>query len=330
MRRIRLGRTGEKVSAVAFGTWSHGGAKTVAGRPVGWSGHDDGLARAALERAWELGIDHWDTADVYGDGHAEELIGSLWKRVPRDQIFLATKVGWAPGPEGNHYHPRQIRERLERSLRLLATDRVDLHYFHRCDFGPRDRFLDDAVETMRALRSEGKFRFLGLSDWDANKLARYARRIEPDVVQPYRNVVDDAYRPSGLEEWVTSHDAGAAFFSPLKHGLLLGKYERPPSFERGDIRSGIPAFRNRSVLTHLRRCRDEIRRLFPESPQPVLHALVGVLLHDAPSACVLLGIRNPDQAEAAAAVGEPLTAEQAQEVRSLYREPRIWEALAKD
>jgi aryl-alcohol dehydrogenase-like predicted oxidoreductase len=127
MKSVRFGRTGSQVSSVSFGTWSHGGPKTVGGHAVGWSGHDEQQAVAALELAAERGIVHWDTADVYGDGNAERLIGRLWDRIPRERVFLASKIGWDPGPYGHAYHPRQVRERLERSLELLGTDSVDLY-----------------------------------------------------------------------------------------------------------------------------------------------------------------------------------------------------------
>lgn len=321
MRRIRLGRTNTEVSAISVGTWGHGGAKTVRGRPVGWSGHDDQQASAALRRAHELGLNHWDTADVYGDGQAESLIGALWEEIPRDEIFLASKVGWDPGPYPHFYDPRQIRERLERSLTLLRTDRIDLYYFHHCDFGPEDRYLEEAVEVLHRFRDEGKIRFVGLSDWQASKITHCAPVVDPDVVQPYRNVVDDAYRASGLQEWVEGHDTGVAFFSPLKHGLLLGGYTQPPDFEKGDHRLAIPDFRDLEALAHYRHCRSELEKRFPDHPQPVLHSLIGALLSDTPAGCALVGMRRPEHAEAAACAGESLSADDARWVRELYRRP---------
>jgi len=291
----------------------------VGGRPVGWSGHDDRQATAALRRAYELGLNHWDTADVYGNGQAESLIGALWGDIPRDDIFLASKVGWDPGPCRHFYDPQQIRRQLARSLSLLHTDRIDLYYFHHCNFGPGDKYLDEAIELFHQFQTEGKIRFIGLSDWKASKITRYAPRIDPDVVQPYRNVVDDTYRSSGLQKWVEAHDTGVAFFSPLKHGLLTGKHERPPDFGEGDHRSGIPEFQNPEALAHYRRCRAELERRFSGQPEPVLHALVGALLSDTPTGCALVGLRRPEHAEAAAAAGETLSGEDARWVRDLYR-----------
>ena len=273
-------------------------------------------------RAWELGIDHWDTADVYGDGQSERLIGELWGTVPREEIFLASKVGWDPGGYEHAYVPKRIRARCERSLELLRTETIDLYYLHHCDFGAEDRYLDGAVATLRELRREGKVRHIGLSDWDPDKVARYAPVVEPEVVQPYRNVWDDGYRGQALARWVEANDAGVAFFSPLKHGLLLGKYDAPTEFPAGDMRRHIPEFRDAESLAHLRDCRRAIEERWPEHPQAVLNALTGVLLADAPTSCVLLGLRNAAQVEAAAAAGTALSDDEAAWVRELYSRGR--------
>ena len=93
MEYITLGRTNEKVSRISLGTWSYGGPSTLSGNhPVGWSGQDDNDSTNALRKAYELGINHWDTADVYGDGKSELIIGTVWGEIKREDIFLATKV----------------------------------------------------------------------------------------------------------------------------------------------------------------------------------------------------------------------------------------------
>ncbi|HVT02015.1 MAG TPA: aldo/keto reductase [Thermoanaerobaculia bacterium] len=319
MKTIRFGRTNVEVPTVSLGTWGQGGPNTVAGNSVGWSGNDDQLASEALRRAWEVGITHWDTADVYGNGHAEKLIGAVWEIVPRDEIFLATKVGWDPGPYGHFYDPRQIRSQMERSLQNLKIDHVDLYYLHHCDFGPADEYFDDALATVRKLHEEGKTRFLGLSDWDSSKIMRFIDRVDPDVVQPYRNVLDDTYESSGLKAWVDENDAGVAFFSPIKHGLLLGKYETPVTFPEGDFRRGIAEFGDAAALRRMVAARKEIETRFAADPQPVLRALLGTLLTDVPTGCVLLGQRTPRHVEAASHVGGPLTHSDASWVRSLYQ-----------
>jgi myo-inositol catabolism protein IolS len=320
VRKIRFGRTNVQVPAVSLGTWGHGGPRvTDEGLSVGWTGHDDPQARDALVAAYRAGITHWDTADVYGDGHAEQLIGSVWNDVPRAEIFLATKFGYSYGPAKHPYDPVFMRQQAERSLSNLRTDVIDLHYFHHCDFGPADRYLDGALETMHRLRDEGKVRFIGLSDWSGANITRVIERIDPDVVQPYRNLVDDDYESSGLEAWVAAHDLGVAFFSPLKHGLLLGKYDEPVTYGEGDFRSNVDDFRRAEAIERYKNAAAEMRRRFASHAEPVLHAVLGALLTDNPSACVLLGQRNPKQVAAAAAVGDALTREEAEWVRTMYR-----------
>lgn len=319
MRNVRFGRTGVEVPALSFGTWPHGGRNLAGDCWVGWSGHDDGKARAALVRAAEVGITHWDTADVYGDGQAENLIGSVWGDVPRERIFLASKVGWNAGEHAHFYHPDQIRQQMETTLKNLRVDHVDLYYLHHCNFGADGEYLDDALGLLRQFRDAGKIRFLGLSDWDLSNIMKYADRIQPDAIQPYRNVRDDAWESSGLKAWVDKHDVGVAFFSPLRHGLLLGKYDQPTTFPEGDFRGQVEDFRDGDLLQHLKRCRGAVQGRFPAIDEPLLHALVGALLEDAPTGCALVGLRNPAQVEAAARAGEALSSEDADWVRKLYR-----------
>jgi aryl-alcohol dehydrogenase-like predicted oxidoreductase len=131
---IRFGRTNVPVPAVSLGTWGHGGPRvTDEGESVGWKGHDDQQAKEAIVAAYRAGITHWDTADVYGDGHAEELIGEVWSDVPRADIFVATKFGWDQGPAHHWYDPKHMRDRAERSLRNMRIEVIDLYYFHHCE-----------------------------------------------------------------------------------------------------------------------------------------------------------------------------------------------------
>jgi myo-inositol catabolism protein IolS len=320
MRKIRFGRTNVQVPAVSLGTWGHGGPNISEGVSVGWSGHDDAQAKRALVAAYRNGITHWDTADAYGEGgHAESLIGEVWDEVPRSEIFLATKFGWVKGPSRHFYDPQFMRSQCEHSLRSMRVDVIDLYYFHHCDFGPSDEYFDDALATMRALRDEGKIRFIGLSDWNLRKIMKFIVRVDPDVVQPFRNLIDDDYEPSGLKRYVDAHDLGVAFFSPIKHGLLLGKYDKPVQYPEGDFRSGIAGFSDASFIDRMKGAADAMRKKFANEPEPVLHAVTGALLAGNPTACVLLGQRDEKQVAAAAAVGEALSQQDAQWVGRVYR-----------
>jgi aryl-alcohol dehydrogenase-like predicted oxidoreductase len=321
MKTIRFGRTHATVPTVSLGTWGHGGPNTSEGTSVGWSGNDDTAAKEAIRTAYRNGITHWDTADAYGNGHAESLIGEMWENgeVPRREIFLATKFGYVKGPSGHFYDPEFMHEQCKRSLHNMKVQTIDLYYFHHCDFGPNDEYFPDALKMMRRLKREGKIRFIGLSDWDARKIMRFIDRVEPDVVQPYRNLIDDDYEASGLRKYVALHDLGVAFFSPLMHGLLLGKYDHPQRFPEGDFRRNVPQFGDPSFIARMKHAAKEMRMRFAKHPEPVLHAVVGALLSGNPTATVLLGQRNPKQVEAAAKIGEPLSDRDAEWVRKVYR-----------
>jgi aryl-alcohol dehydrogenase-like predicted oxidoreductase len=172
---------------------------------------------------------------------------------------------------------------------------------------------------LHRLRDEGKVRFIGLSDWDGTRLMRFIERVDPDVVQPYRNLVDDDYESSGLKQWVDTHDLGVAFFSPLKHGLLLGKYKETVDHGKGDFRSNVGDFRDPEAIARYQRAAAAMREKFSStSSEPVMHAVVGALLTGNPTACVLLGQRNAKQVAAAAQVGEALSEEDAAWVVQQY------------
>lgn len=317
MKQITFGKTNAKVSTISLGTWSYGGGNVSGGRSVGWADQSDSDSRAALLQAWKSGINHWDTADVYGNGRSEKIIGNIWGAVPRNNIFLATKVGWDKGVYDHYYHPKMIREHVDLSLKNLRTDVIDLYYFHHCSFDSDDIF-EDAVDLVHRLQEEGKIRFIGLSDWDSIKIMEYIDRVNPDVIQPYRNVMDDPYQSSGLKDWVEKNNAGIAFFSPIKNGLLTGKYSKPPIFKEGDFRLNVSDFQDVDLLKKLQNNKQKLEEKFPEHPQPVLHGLLGALLADSPTGCVLLGQRDVNQVKAAAELGETLTDKDTVWVKKLY------------
>ena len=319
MRNITLGRTCAEVSAISLGTWSYGGANKSGELPVGWARQSDNDSTSALKRAWELGINHWDTADVYGNGRSEQVIGSMWKSIPRNNIFLATKVGWDRGYKKRWYDIDVMRQNMERSLKNLKTDCVDLIYLHHCNFGDSNEYFDEAIEVIRKFKEEGKTRFIGLSDWNSNKIMQFIERCDPDVVQPLRNVMDDTYKSSGLKQYIDDHNLGLCFFSPIKHGLLLGKYTEPAQFEDGDFRSREKAFSDMEFLQKMLDNKAKLDERFSDHLNPVMHGVVNALFSDSPTGCALLGQRNVDQVEAAAILGDLLSNEDSDWVKNLYR-----------
>jgi aryl-alcohol dehydrogenase-like predicted oxidoreductase len=147
----------------------------------------------------------------------------------------------------------------------------------------------------------------------------FIERVDPDVIQPYRNVMDDTYEVTGLKNYVEANNLGICFFSPIKHGLLTGKYKEPPTFETGDFRATVKEFTNQELIEKIQVNKEKLEEHFSDHPQPVMHGLVDALLTDAPTGCVLLGQRNVEQVEAAAQLGEALSNEDGDWVNGLYK-----------
>jgi aryl-alcohol dehydrogenase-like predicted oxidoreductase len=320
MKKIVLGRTGVNVSRISLGTWSFGGASVSSNnQPVGWAGQTEIDSQLALQKAHEVGINHWDTADVYGNGISESIIGTMWNKVSRNEIFLATKIGWDMGSYDHWYHPMQMKINMERSLKNLKVNCVDLMYLHHCNFGKQDEYFEEALEVIKKFQEEGKTRFIGLSDWSSNKIMKFISRVNPDVIQPYRNVMDDTYASTGLKNYVEANNLGICFFSPLKHGLLTGKYTEPATFETGDFRKTVKDFADQKLIDKMKTNKSKLEERFANHPEPVMHGLVDALLTDVPTGCVLLGQRNVEQVEAAAQLGEALSNEDGDWVNGLYK-----------
>ena len=148
---------------------------------------------------------------------------------------------------------------------------------------------------------------------------RYIYKVNPDVVQPYRNVMDSSYESSGLKEYIDSNNTGVCFFSPIKHGLLTGKYKSPPKFKKGDYRRNVEAFNSQEIIDKLLENRAKLEDRFKGHPQPVMHGLIAPLLEDAPTGCVLLGQRNIDQVIRASELGGIISKEDARWVKGIYK-----------
>ncbi len=179
MRRA-LGRSGLEVSAVGFGCWAIGGQFTdsATGAPVGWGETDDAESAAALRRAFELGITFFDTADVYGTGHSERILGQALAG-HRDEVVIATKFGNTFDSErrtmtGQDASPSYIRQACADSLRRLDTDRIDLYQLHLGDLPIAQ--AEDVVGTLEELAADGLIRSYGWSTDDPQARGRLRDR----------------------------------------------------------------------------------------------------------------------------------------------------------
>ena len=224
----QLGRVGPSVSAIGLGCMPMSGS-------YGASTDAEGIS--AIHRALDLGITLLDTADVYGDGHNEQLVGRAI-RGRRDEVVLATKFGNvrdAQGrPAGIDGRPRYVREACEASLTRLGLDTIDLYQQHRVD---PDTPIEETVGAMAELVQEGKVRYLGLSEALAPDLRR-ASAVHPiSSLQSEYSLLERGVESEILE---TCEELGIGFlpFSPLLRGLLAGSLTAESELDENDSRRG--------------------------------------------------------------------------------------------
>ncbi|WP_210577683.1 aldo/keto reductase [Streptomyces sp. GESEQ-4] len=237
-----LGRTGIEVSALGFGCWAIGGEwQDPDGQPLGWGTVDDEESVRAVRRALDLGVTFFDTADTYGAGHSERVLGrALGKR--RADVVLATKWGNIFDEEtrtltGGDDSPAYARRALTASLRRLDTDYVDLYQLHLSDADTEK--AAELRETCEEFVREGLIRSYAWSTDDPARAAVFAEGAHCAAVQHRLNILQDAPEMLALCE-----ELGLASInrSPLAMGLLTGKRAAGQALEAGDIRSAPPAW----------------------------------------------------------------------------------------
>jgi aryl-alcohol dehydrogenase-like predicted oxidoreductase len=311
-----LGRTGMRVSEISLGTWAFGD---------GWGtvGEDDALG--ALNRAVDLGVNFLDTADVYGDGRSEKLIGRLLKDRPNDEILVATKAGRRldpHAPEGYDYD--NLSDFAERSLKNLGVEALDLLQLH-CP--PTEVYRQDSTfEALDRLQEAGKVRNYGVS---VEKVEEARMALDyPGVVTV--QIIFNIFRQKPAEEFfplAEERNVGILARVPLASGLLSGKMRADrvfseddhrnfnregQAFDRGETFSGV------DFETGLRAA-EELKDLVPEGNSLAQFALRWILMHPAVS-CAIPGGKNPSQVEDNVAAVEmpPLPDEVMQRAREIY------------
>lgn len=234
MKYRDFGNTGIKVSEVGFGAWPIGGNEH--GNSYGVT--DDKISIEAVHAAIDAGCNFFDTADVYGWGHSEELLGKALKS-KRDHLIIATKVGgdFYQGNGFQTFTPDYIRFALEKSLMRLRTDYLDVYQLH----NPPLKLINrpETYETLKELKKEGKIRAWGVSIFDPIEGMTALRVGQPDSLQVAYNIFNT--KPAD-ELFPKAHEAGCAIIArePLANGFLSGRYEPDSKFEPGDIRYTWP------------------------------------------------------------------------------------------
>ena len=310
-----LGRTGWNVSTISFGAWAIGGT---------WGAVDDSESMAALHRALDRGVNFFDTADVYGDGHSEQLLARL-RRERRDRFYVATKAGKRLDPfTAEGFNRANLTAFIERSLENLETETLDLVQLH-CP--PSDVYyqpevfgiLDDLVQA-------GKLRFYGVS---VERVEDALKAIEYPAVQSVQ-IIYNIFRQRPAELFFREarrRQVGVLARLPLSSGMLTGKLtaastfgaddhrqfnRNGEAFDRGETFSGVPYTTGLSVV-------EELRPLVPPGMTMATWALRWILMDEAVT-CAIPGGKRPSQVDdnVAAADLPPLPEATMVKVREIY------------
>ena len=281
-----LGKTGLRVSEVGFGAWAIGG--NAHGNSYGQT--DDKQSVEAIERAVDLGCNFFDTADVYGHGHSEELLGQALQD-KRSEIVIATKVG------GDFYHgsPRMnfssdyLEFALAKSCGRLRTSYVDLYQLH----NPPIQLIKDGrvFKTLEKLKATGRIRHYGISIHDPQEGLLAMKIGNVETIQLVFNLLRQEAKNQLLRE-TTRNNVGAIAREPLANGFLAGKLKADSVFVQGDIRHNFP----RDYISQLTTAMEKLR--FMESSNRTLaQAAIRFVLDHKELSTVIPGAKTPDQVE---------------------------------
>lgn len=317
MEYRELGRTGWKVSAVSFGAWAIGSA---------WGAVDDQESLAALHRAVDLGVNFFDTADVYGMGRSENLLARLKRERPEAEIIIATKAGRRLDPHvAAGYNRQNLTAFIEDSLRNLETETLDLVQLH-CP--PTEVYYNPEVfGVLDDLVGQGKLRYYGVS---VEKVEEALKAIEFPNVQSVQ-IIFNIFRQRPADLFFTramEKKVGILARLPLSSGMLAGKMTRQSSFakddhrafnrygesfDRGETFSGVDYDTGLDAV-------EQLRPLVPPGWTMAQFALRWILMFEAVT-CAIPGAKRPSQAEdnAAAADLPAISAQTMEKVAEIYR-----------
>jgi aryl-alcohol dehydrogenase-like predicted oxidoreductase len=323
MKYRKLGKSDVSVSEISLGCWTMGGLNWVNGVPNGWADVNETEIGEAINYAIDQGVNHFDNADVYGNGRAERMLARvLGNRTNR--FIIATKIGWFPGTAEHAYEPKHIRHQCEQSLINLKRDYIDLYYFHHGDFGEKDKYLDDAIEVMYRLRDEGKIRLIGQSAYNHDDFVKLIPKVKPDVIQSFASALDDRFVHDGspTRKMLDEYNVSFVAFGPVAQGLLLGKYHQgnPPRFEAGDHRANADRFKPEN-LAKLEPKIEKLKNKFGPSNQELSRAALQYLLYYDQVGSVIPGFRNLDQVKSnLSGIDNPLTQEEFNFIKQIFSE----------
>jgi hypothetical protein len=295
MRKTKLGRTGIEVSPIAFGTWQLGGD---------WGSFDESAAIEAIRHARRLGINFFDTAQGYGFGASERLLGRALREEldnRREEVVIATKGGLRPTDDGlvRDSSPAWLRAGVDASLQALGTDHIDVYQVHWPD---SDTPFAETAGTLGELVADGKIRHVGVSNFDAPQMDEFSRTQPVETLQPpyhlFRREIEADVLPYARE-----HDIGVLVYGPLAHGLLTGTMSAETTFAADDWRSRSPLFRGEEFRRNLEKVA-ELSSFAAERGSTVAELAVAWTLADPAVQVAIVGTRQPRHIEHAVAAAD--------------------------
>jgi aryl-alcohol dehydrogenase-like predicted oxidoreductase len=308
-----LGRSTVDVPRIALGCGSFGGIGT---EPAFFGdGLDDAESFAVMDAAWRLGITHFDTADAYGGGRSEELIGQ-WAR-SRDVRPLLTTKTYHQMSEGADYGlaPIRIRRQLESSLARLQVDHVDLYLAHAYD---PDVSLAETLSAFEGLTVEGAVRAYGVSNFDAHQLEVALIAGSPQAVQNSYSLLDRRDEDD-VQPICAQHSLAYLAFSPLSGGWLTGKYHRGETFPTGSRMTQLPELYRRLLNEPTFIALDRLAAIAQDRNMSMASLALSWLLADQRVTQVVVGPRQPAHLEPIReAVSNPLSATERDELAAVF------------
>ncbi|MGD0381966.1 MAG: aldo/keto reductase [Thermoguttaceae bacterium] len=284
MRYRPLANTGIRISEVALGCWPMAGMTTPGVTEA------DGIA--AIRACFELGVNHLDTAYMYGvNGESERLIAkALGNR--RAEMIIATKGGFHWATDGSQVHdasPVTLRRECEESLRRLDTDRVELYYLHAPD--PKVPLAESAGE-MKRLKHEGKVLALGVSNVNLEQLEQFAAECPLAAFQPPYNMLQREIESDTLP-WCREHGVSVLVYWPLMKGLFAGKI-RPGALHERDNRRKYPQYQGEELQKNLELV-EKLRLIAQDAGHTVVELVINWILRQPGITCAVCGARRPEQ-----------------------------------
>jgi aryl-alcohol dehydrogenase-like predicted oxidoreductase len=301
METRQLGRSDLQITRIGLGAWAIGGEWLF-----GWGPQDDAESIAVIRHAVERGLNWIDTAPAYGLGHSESIVGRAVEEMPAgDRPYLFTKCSLVWDETRTVIHnlrPDSIRREVEGSLARLRVERIDLYQIHwpRWPSSPAGHdpgSYEDAWRTLAELQQEGKLRWIGVSNFDAEQLARVEAIARVTSVQPPYSAIRRDIETT-LLPYCLSHNIGVVVYSPMQSGLLSGKMsrERLASLPTGDWRRRAKWFQE-PILTQALNLVDILRDIGEHEGRSAAEIAVAWALHHPAVTGAIVGARRPEQVD---------------------------------